>query len=100
MKNKKFLILGLSLSLGYYHYHCGGYSAHLHKSGCPYGKKSPNKTKNLKIQKRLKELGYNPGKADGVFGKKSKEALKNFQKGRGLKADGIPGKNTLKTLKL
>lgn len=22
--------------LGYYHYHCGGYPAHLHTNGCPY----------------------------------------------------------------
>lgn len=31
--------------LGYYHYHCGGYPAHLHKNGnCPYTYTPPKKT--------------------------------------------------------
>lgn len=32
--------------LGYYHYHCGGYPAHLHENGvCPYSKKTTSSSK-------------------------------------------------------
>jgi len=30
-------------------------------------------------QKKLKQLGYDPGPIDGIFGKKTKNAIKNFQ---------------------
>lgn len=33
-----------------------------------------------KVQKKLKEIGYDPGPADGVFGKKTEKALIQFQK--------------------
>lgn len=48
------------------------------------------------MQTKLVQLGYNlePYGADGSFGNKTLEALKQFQKDNGLKADGICGKNT------
>ena len=50
------------------------------------------------LQKRLNELNYNCGEADGVFGKKTDIAVKNFQHDKGLKEDGIVGKNTAEAL--
>ncbi|MDR2655099.1 MAG: spore cortex-lytic enzyme [Oscillospiraceae bacterium] len=50
------------------------------------------------IQTRLKQWGYYSGSVDGIFGAKTKEAVKLFQKKNGLTADGIVGKNTLAAL--
>jgi len=38
--------------------------------------------------------GYNPGPADAIYGRKTKEATIKFQRNNRLKADGIVGKNT------
>ena len=45
-------------------------------------------------QRLLTEKGYNCGEIDGVFGKKTEIATKNFQTDNNLTADGIIGKNT------
>ncbi len=50
------------------------------------------------MQKRLKELGYLTGSADGVFGPMTTEAVKAFQKRNGLTADGVVGPATLAKL--
>jgi N-acetylmuramoyl-L-alanine amidase len=47
------------------------------------------------IQKKLKELGFYSGSVDGIFGVQTQKAVKQFQKSRGLKADGIAGPKTL-----
>lgn len=103
--------------LGSYHYHCGGHPAHLHTNGCPYssGAKTTTPTKTTKttkanasakkeemksIQTKLNELGYECGEPDGIAGKKTKDAIKQFQKDQGLKADGIAGAKTKEKLGL
>lgn len=48
----------------------------------------------LKLQKRLQELGYNPGLIDGDFGLGTERALANFQREHGLEPDGIYGPKT------
>ena len=50
------------------------------------------------IQQKLKNWGYYTGKVDGIFGAKTKAAVKYFQRKNGLTADGIVGNNTLKAL--
>ena len=50
------------------------------------------------IQKRLKNWGYYSGEADGVYGSKTEEAVKFFQKKNGLTADGQAGSQTLAAL--
>lgn len=45
------------------------------------------------IQQRLKDKGYSI-KVDGKFGKDSEKVLKQFQKDKGLKSDGVCGYNT------
>ncbi|MBR4865765.1 MAG: Ig-like domain-containing protein [Clostridia bacterium] len=43
--------------LGYYHYHCGGYPAHLHPGGyCPYHDTFPSSVK-IKVKKTTLKLG-------------------------------------------
>ena len=54
----------------------------------------------VKLQERLKELGFNPGMIDGDFGPATKAALIAFQKSEGLLADGIAGARTLGALGL
>lgn len=51
------------------------------------------------LQQKLTQLGYQLGKADGVYGKKTEDAVKRFQKNRGLKVDGVAGEKTIKELK-
>ena len=55
-------------------------------------------TQVMEAQSLLKKIGYDPGPIDGIFGKKTEEAVKQFQKDNGLIADGIIGKNTYKVL--
>lgn len=52
----------------------------------------------LQIQMCLKQLGYKPGPFDGVLGKGTKGAIRGFQKDWRLKADGVPGDMTCRTL--
>lgn len=52
------------------------------------------------LQAKLKELGYDVGKIDGISGKMTKSAVKSFQKDNNLKVDGVAGKNTLAALGL
>lgn len=46
------------------------------------------------LQRRLKDLGFDPGLLDGVFGKKTEGAVIAFQNSTGLAPDGICGKLT------
>ncbi len=46
------------------------------------------------VQKRLKDLGYLSGSADGKFGTMSVAALTAFQKRHGLTQDGVAGSET------
>lgn len=51
-----------------------------------------------KIQQKLKNWGYYKGSVDGVYGSKTVEAVRFFQKKNGLAADGIVGSKTLAAL--
>ena len=52
-----------------------------------------------KLQGALKSAGVDPGKADGLFGAKTKDAVAAFQKKAGLSSDGVVGPMTGKALK-
>jgi peptidoglycan hydrolase-like protein with peptidoglycan-binding domain len=47
-----------------------------------------------KLQRRLAAAGFDPGTVDGIFGPKTEAALKAFQEGAGIAADGIAGPAT------
>ncbi|WP_274385061.1 TIGR02594 family protein [Oricola indica] len=47
------------------------------------------------VQRRLKQLGFDPGPIDGLRGRKTISAVKEFQLSRGLVVDGIVGPVTL-----
>ncbi|MBR0088715.1 MAG: peptidoglycan-binding protein, partial [Clostridia bacterium] len=52
------------------------------------------------IQTRLKQWGYYTGSVDGVYGQKTADAVKSFQRSNGLTADGIAGAATLEKIGL
>ena len=51
------------------------------------------------LQERLSELGFDTGRADGVFGPQTEKALKGFQREYGLVSDGVCGPSTLRALR-
>ena len=44
--------------------------------------------KVYQVQEKLKQLGYDPGRADGILGKKTKTAVRHFQRDNGLPETG------------
>ena len=46
------------------------------------------------VQERLSALGFLSGKYNGYYGQKTANAVRAFQKSRGLTADGVCGKDT------
>ncbi len=57
-------------------------------------KKGSKGTEVRTLQEQLNKLGFNSGKADGIFGSKTDNAVKAFQRTNGLIADGIVGDKT------
>ncbi len=52
------------------------------------------------IQSRLKAWDYYSGSVDGIYGTRTAEAVKRFQRKHGLSVDGIAGPATLKKIGL
>ncbi len=57
-------------------------------------RQKPEEMTNKGIQQKLEDKGYDVGSIDGKIGPKTKEQIRKFQKDKGLKVDGIVGKNT------
>lgn len=70
---------------------CGG-------SGYPLIKEGNRGVYVLIAQDDLNTLGYTTGGLDGIFGPKTKEAVRRYQQSRGLSVDGIIGCNTWRSL--
>jgi N-acetylmuramoyl-L-alanine amidase len=51
------------------------------------------------LQQRLIEMGFDCGRADGVFGPRTERALREFQRNVGLPPDGTCGPATLRALR-
>lgn len=52
------------------------------------------------IQNRLKNWGYYNGSVDGIYGVKTEDAVKKFQRKHGLTPDGVAGPATLSKIGL
>lgn len=50
------------------------------------------------LQRRLSELGFDPGGVDGIFGDQTSEAVSEFQHNVGLVVDGLCGHKTIAEL--
>lgn len=59
------------------------------------GSRSPQVAR---LQNLLKNAGFNPGSADGVFGPKTAAAVKGYQKKNDLAVDGVVGQQTWSSL--
>ena len=76
----------------------GGYSS---SSTVPTGTSLSLNMKNdavLAMQKALAALGYYDGEFTGNFGPKTETAVKEFQRAKGISADGIAGPQTLEAI--
>jgi N-acetylmuramoyl-L-alanine amidase len=50
------------------------------------------------LQQRLLDMGFDPGRCDGIFGRQTESSLREFQRNVGLAPDGNVGPKTLKAL--
>jgi peptidoglycan hydrolase-like protein with peptidoglycan-binding domain len=66
-------------------------------AGQPIGPQSPAE-QVAELQRALLALGYKVGKADGVYGSKTRKAVVKFQKAHKLKADGLVGQKTARVM--
>ncbi len=51
------------------------------------------------LQAALAELGYSLGPIDGIFGRQTELALRNYQRDRGIIVDGLAGAQTMSMLR-
>lgn len=65
----------------------------------PRGDTQLSNAQKAEIQKRLNALGFNAGETDGMLGSQSIEAIKAFQRSRGLQPDGYATPALLTKLK-
>lgn len=61
--------------------------------------RQPEQVGLLEVQRRLLELGYQPGKPDGVMGQKTVDAIKKFQQDRNLTVTGRADSETVAKLR-
>ncbi len=79
MKKRKFILSFFLITISVF---CVGLSSEIVYS------QSYDKATVFKTQKKLQELGYNPGPLDGIWGQKTKSALKRFQHDNSLSMTG------------
>ncbi len=56
------------------------------------------KEKVREAQQKLLDLGFKPGKVDGLMGKRTRKAIQSFQRSRKLKSDGLLTEDLLQQL--
>lgn len=67
---------------------------HVYKIDVPSKKSTESIASTKEIQTALKNAGFDPGAIDGKIGPMTRQAVKEFQRTKGLKVDGVVGKKT------
>jgi membrane-bound lytic murein transglycosylase B len=57
-----------------------------------------NRSERIDVQLRLTERGFDPGSADGIIGANTRQAIRAFQQGLGVPADGYASHELLEQL--
>lgn len=87
-------------------YDCSNCPAHAHVDGvCPYYSDDASyqcyrASTVKKVQNKLNNLGYNCGNADGVYGAKTKNCIKKYQRKKNMTVNGRISQKLLKKLKI
>ena len=71
-----------------------GYAGPNTVNGCPLVKQGARGNITKLLQEKLNSLGYGTNGIDGIFGGGTTQAVKKFQRDRGLAVDGIVGRGT------
>jgi membrane-bound lytic murein transglycosylase B len=64
----------------------------------PRDERALSRDERTQFQTNLKLLGYDPGEPDGILGRRTHAALKQYQKDKNLPADGFPTADLLTAL--
>ncbi len=64
----------------------------------PRDERALSRTERIDFQADLQKLGFDPGTQDGVLGRRSRAALRQYQKSKALAADGFPTASLLAML--
>jgi peptidoglycan hydrolase-like protein with peptidoglycan-binding domain len=67
------------------------------KTGESIGPDSPA-ARVAELQQALLQLGYKVGKSDGIYGGKTRKAVRAFQKSQKLEVDGLVGPRTARAI--
>lgn len=58
-----------------------------------------SRSERIELQTLLNQLGFDSGKPDGIIGVNTRQAVRGFQQGQGLPADGYSNENLLNSLR-
>jgi len=56
----------------------------------PRDERALSRSERIRFQTDLQKLGFDPGEPDGVLGRRTRAALRQYQKSKSLPADGFP----------
>jgi peptidoglycan hydrolase-like protein with peptidoglycan-binding domain len=70
------------------------------KTGTMKQEKTDTKAMTKEVQQALKEKGDDPGTIDGIMGRKTRAAIRKFQKTNGIEVTGTVDKQTAEKLGL
>jgi membrane-bound lytic murein transglycosylase B len=64
----------------------------------PREERALSRSERIAFQTDLQKLGFDPGTPDGVLGRRTRAALRQYQKSKSLPADGFPTASLFETL--
>jgi peptidoglycan hydrolase-like protein with peptidoglycan-binding domain len=64
----------------------------------PRDERALSRSERISFQSDLQKLGFDPGTPDGVLGRRTRAALRQYQKSKSLPADGFPTASLLQML--